>query len=72
MNTTTKPRIAVLLMLITGLAACDKPAPPEPPQPEHQALQRAIQEPLDKARAAEAELQKRQDEMQRQIDDAGG
>jgi len=72
MSTTPKTQVAVLLVVAMGLAACGKSAPPEPPQPEHQALQRAIQEPLDKARATEAELQKRQDEMQRQIDDAGG
>lgn len=65
-------RMTLLLLVASSLAACGKSAPPEPPRQEHQALQRAIQEPLDKARAAEADLQKRQDEMQRQIDASGG
>lgn len=64
--------MTLLVLVASSLAACGKSAPPEPPREEHQALQRAIQEPLDKARAAEAELQKRQDEIQRQLDDADG
>lgn len=60
----------ILLVAIAGLAACSPP-PPEAPREEHQTLQRAIQEPLDKARSVEAELQKKNEAMQRQIDAEG-
>ena len=37
---------------------------------EHKALQRAIQEPLDKARAVESQLQEKNEQLQRELDDA--
>lgn len=60
----------VLLAALPGLAGCGSNEPPPPPKDEHQALQRAIQEPLDKARAVEADLQKQHDARQRQLDEA--
>jgi hypothetical protein len=65
----SKAAIAVLLVS-TVLSACGSAEPPPPEADEHKALQRAIQEPLDKARAVEGELQKQQKAMQRQMDDA--
>lgn len=63
-------RLALSSCVAVGVIACSSSAPP--PQDEHKALQRAIQEPLDKARAAEAQLQKQQEAAQRELDDAGG
>ena len=66
------PARTVLLSLVACafLAGCGEPEPPPPPKDEHKALQRAIQEPLDKARAVEDQLQEQQKAMQRQLDDA--
>ncbi len=64
-----------VLLLAGSLVACGSSQPPpepEPPREEHQALQRAIQEPLDRARAVEDTLQKQQESLQRQLDEDGG
>lgn len=66
-------RIGALLWLAClaiPLTGCDNAEPPPPPKDEHKALQRAIQEPLDKARAVEGQLQEQQKAMQRQLDEA--
>ena len=64
-------KAAIVALLVSAvLSACGSAAPPPPEVDEHKALQRAIQEPLDKARAVEEELQKQQKAMQRQMDDA--
>ncbi len=62
-----------LACMTTSLIGCGEPAPPAPPAPpkdEHKALQRAIQEPLDKARAVESQLQEKNEQLQRELDDA--
>lgn len=64
--------VCAVLLVGMNLAACGGAEPPESPPDEHKALQRAIQEPLDKARAVESELQKQQEAMQRQIENDGG
>lgn len=61
---------ALLACLIAPLTGCGDPEPPPPPKDEHKALQRAIQEPLDKARAVEGQLQEQQKAMQRQVDES--
>ncbi len=63
---------AVIGMLASQLVACSaNPEPAPAPAPEqHQELRRAIQEPIDKARAAEAQLQEQQKALQQQIDQA--
>lgn len=61
---------ALLACLTVPLTGCNAPEPPPPPKDEHKALQRAIQEPLDKARAVEGQLQEQQKVMQRQLDEA--
>lgn len=72
MNASRIACFSALLLVGMNLTACGNSAPPEPAPEEHKALQRAIQEPLDKARAVEADLQKKQEAMQRQIEDDGG
>ena len=63
-------KAAVVALLVSAvLSACGSAAPPPPEADEHKALQRAIQEPLDKARAVEGELQKQQKAMHRQLDE---
>ena len=72
MNTSRAMFVGMLLLAGINLTACGPSEPPEPALEEHKALQRAIQEPLDKARAVEDTLQKQQEAMQRQIDEDGG
>ena len=60
------------------LAACSRPQPPEkerPPEPKAQAssaLRDAINEPLDKAKGVEDQLQKDKDAQDAAIEAAGG
>ncbi|MCX7557600.1 hypothetical protein OS187_12370 [Xanthomonadaceae bacterium JHOS43] len=63
--------VALSACLVVALAACTNEAPPVP-EDEHKSLQRAIQQPLDKARAVEDEVRKQQESVQRQLDEAGG
>lgn len=72
MNALRMLMLASVLTLGSQLCACSQPAPPEPPREQHQELRRAIQEPIDRARAVEGELQKQQDALQRQLEDSGG
>lgn len=72
MNYVQAGALVLLVGLTVPLAGCGKSEPPPPPKDEHKALQRTIQEPLDKARAVEDQLQKQQEAAQRQIDEAGG
>ena len=61
--------IACMLLGFVLLPACGCSAtPPE----DHKALQRTIQEPIDRARAVEDTLQKQQDSMQRTLDESDG
>lgn len=56
-----KIHTCLLLPLLPVLAACSKPEPPSPerpPQPQATALRDAIQQPLDKARALQADTEK--------------
>ncbi|MGH8076083.1 MAG: hypothetical protein ACREPE_01995 [Lysobacter sp.] len=61
-------------MLLAALAACSKPKPPEkdrPPEPQaaqHTELRDAIQAPIDKAKAAEAEVKKAADDQRAVIE----
>ncbi len=64
--------VGLLLLAGMNLTGCGSSETPEPAREEDKALQRAIQEPLDKARAVEDTLQKQQEAMQRQIDEDGG
>ena len=61
---------AVIGMLASQLVACSANPEPAPAPEQHQELRRAIQEPIDKARAAEAQLQEQQKALQQQINQA--
>ena len=64
---------AATLGLLAMLAACSSdPQPPPQVREEDKALQRAIQEPLDKARGVEDQVLKAQEEAARKIDEQGG
>lgn len=55
------------------LAACSsEPPPPKQVREEDRALQRAIEEPLDKARAVEDQVLKAEQERARQLEESGG
>ena len=56
------------------LAACSSEPPPAPAplREEDKTLQRAIQEPLDKARAVEDQVLKAEQERAKQLEDSGG
>lgn len=79
------PRSVVTRRMARGLlcccmvwaAACSKPHPPEkerPPEPQaaHGELRDAIQAPIDKARAVEADVQRAADEQRAAIEASGG
>lgn len=66
-------RIGALLPLAFSLLACSRePPPPSPPREADRALERAIQEPIDKARAVEAEVMKAKREQDAKIEEQGG
>lgn len=77
-------RILWVLGASLNLAACTQaPAPtaaqtapaetaPATPEPAHDDLRRALQEPIDQARAVEQTLQQDADATARAIEDAGG
>ncbi len=68
--TTRRAGVTALLLACAHLSACAGSEAPAPPQERDRALQRAIQEPIDTARAVEGELQKQQEAMRRQMDAA--
>jgi hypothetical protein len=65
-------RVAGLVLLISGVAAC-KPEPPpleQPPEPKATELRDAIKRPIDKAKAVEAATQEAADKQRAEIDAA--
>jgi len=60
---------AVLAALL--LAGCE-PAPTPPPQESDHALEKAVQEPLDRARAVEDQVKAAKDKQAREIEEGGG
>lgn len=64
-------RVVLPLTALLALAGCNRPVPPapdKPPEPQASALRDAMQQPLDKAKAARATLEKAPDT--RAADDA--
>ena len=63
----------LLCCSLLALAACSKPEKERPPEPTaHTELRDAISEPIDKARQADADVQKAADEQRAAIEEAGG
>jgi len=66
-------RAVLPLATLLVLAGCNRPVPPapdKPPEPQAKALREAMQQPLDKAKAARETLEKAPDT--RAADDAEG
>lgn len=61
----------VALPLAFVLVACSS-EPPPPPREQDRALQRAIQEPQDKARAVEDAVLKAKEEQDAKMEEQGG
>lgn len=66
-----KPRIALALTAL-ALAACGSSAPPATPREEDRKLERAVQEPLDRARAVEQQMRDARAKEDAQIEDGDG
>lgn len=69
-----QPRALSLLVLCVAIAACSKPEPDPPttpPAPTSTVLDDQLKA-LDKARAVQAEVDRKAQETQKAIDDAGG
>ena len=62
----------VVVVFVLALTACGSDAPPPQPREEDRALERAIQEPQDKARAVEDEVLKAKQEQDAKIEEQGG
>jgi hypothetical protein len=56
--------------LLTGCQP--EPAPPPPADDSSRALERAVQEPLDKARAVEGQLKDGREKQDQEIEEGGG
>jgi hypothetical protein len=64
-------RFIALAAITLGLTACGSDTP-EQPREEDRALQRAIQAPLDKARATEEALEKARQQQDAELKEQGG
>ena len=68
-------RLALPLAGLLVLSGCNRPVPPapdKPPEPQATALRDAMQQPLDKAKAARATLEKAPDTSTADEADAPG
>ena len=62
--------IAVAACLLAGCQP--EPSPPPPADDSSRALERAVQEPLDKARAVEDQVKAAKEKQDREIEVGGG
>ena len=65
-------RLPAAAGLCLWLAACGDAAPPEPPREADRRLERAVQEPLDKARAVEEQMQRQKEEQEARMREQEG
>jgi hypothetical protein len=66
-----KRYVGVVAMVL--LAGCEPAASPPPPENDSsRALERAVQEPLDKARAVEDQIKAEKLRQDREIEEGGG
>jgi hypothetical protein len=67
-------KLAHGVMALALLAGCSRePDPPPPPADDpSRALERAVQAPLDKARAVEDQVRKEKERQDREIEEGGG
>jgi hypothetical protein len=63
-----------LILCLAGalLAGCVESPPPEAPREEDRQLERAVQEPLDKARAVEQQMRDARREQDEKLREEGG
>jgi hypothetical protein len=62
----------VLALLALSLGACGSSAPQQAPREEDRKLERAVQEPLDRARAVQQQMQDARKQQDAEIEDGGG
>ena len=68
-------RIALPLLAMIALSACNRPVPPAPdtpPEPQATELRDAIQKPIDRARSVSDTLQHSADAQAAEVDRATG
>ena len=66
----TRPLALAMLGLL--LAGCVESPPPETPREEDRKLERAVQEPLDKARAVEDQMREARKQQDEKLREDGG
>ena len=66
-------KFIVLALGAALLAGCTpEPSPPPPADDSSRALERAVQAPLDKARAVEDQVKAAKEQQDREIEEGGG
>lgn len=65
-------KLACLVLPLGLLAGCEPEPSPPPPDESARALERAVQEPLDKARAVEDQVKAQKERQDREIEEGGG
>lgn len=66
-------KLAFAVLALGLLTGCDpEPSPPPPADDRSRALERAVQEPLDKARAVEDQIKAQKERQDRDIEEGGG
>ena len=67
-----KAIVGVLALVLLGGCEPAPAPPPPPPEDSSRALERAVQEPLDKARAVEDRVRQEKERQDREIEEGGG
>ena len=60
------------VLALAFLSGCEPAPAPPPPEDSSRALERAVQEPLDKARAVEDRVRQEKERQDREIEEGGG
>ena len=65
-------RPSIVCVLVVSLAGCVESPPPDAPREEDRKLERAVQEPLDKARAVEEQMREARKQQDEKLREEGG